>query len=413
MSHSGLVIRALMVSAVAVSVACAAEAALSANLVQGGDFETSTYLKTAATPDGIPVHRFSQQYDMGMWLAKWGPPSQGGLAGFSQYDDPRDLNETGGDTQSTGDLGTVNRSVDPLNPGNHILEPVLFRPRWGQWVEAPAGHVPGPMSFSFDMLVKEWDAINMNNGRVWVYGSNSLPTNDESYCEDVSGALVPTGVDMLVQFRYSQGRGLSNPGYLDVWQHVSTDSPSTLLWGDLNNPANTNVLTTELTQTYAYYAVIVYSVVYPEEHPYFWLYDNKITDTFAQGFDNFDLRVSVDDGPDYSQYLCDFNLDGLVNVQDINPFVKALTDQAGYTTDLLGYMAANSIPAGDFDPVLMAIDPTQDGSVSPWPINVQDINPFVAALTGAGVDTANLTVIPEPASLGLLTLGGLALLRRR
>ncbi|MCC7406929.1 MAG: PEP-CTERM sorting domain-containing protein, partial [Phycisphaeraceae bacterium] len=105
--------------------------------------------------------------------------------------------------------------------------------------------------------------------------------------------------------------------------------------------------------------------------------------------------------------------DGLVNVQDINPFVKALTNSAGYTTDLLGYMALASIPAGDFDLVLMAIDPTQDGSVNPWPINVQDINPFVAALTGAGVDAASLAVIPEPASLSLLALGGLALIRRR
>ncbi|MCC7145326.1 MAG: hypothetical protein IT443_02665 [Phycisphaeraceae bacterium] len=359
---------------VAVLFVCAlpAEAGLSGNLVSGGDFEDTSYLKTDDSPDGVLIHRFSQANDVGLWLAKWGPPSQGGLAGFSLYDDPRDLNETGGDTQSTGDLGSVNRSVDPLNPGNHILEPVLFRPRWGQWIEAPANHVPGPMSFSFDMLVKEWDTINMNNGRVWLYGSNSLPTNDESYCEDVSGALVPSGADMLVQFRYSQGRGLSNPGYLDVWQDVSTDAPSTLLWGDLNNPANTNILTTELTQTYAYYAVIVYAVVYPEDHPYFWLNGGKITDTFAQGFDNFDLRVSVG-------VPGDFNGDGQVTLSDINPFKLALTDVAAWQAQYP-------------DVILAGVDPNGDGVVT-----LSDINPFKQLLTGG-----QGAVIPEPGAATIL-----------
>ena len=60
----------------------------------------------------------------------------------------------------------------------------------------------------------------------------------------------------------------------------------------------------------------------------------------------------------------DLNCDGATNVFDIDPFVLALTDPAGY---------AAAYPACD---VLLA-DLNGDGTV-----NVFDIDPFVAALTG-------------------------------
>jgi hypothetical protein len=60
----------------------------------------------------------------------------------------------------------------------------------------------------------------------------------------------------------------------------------------------------------------------------------------------------------------DLNCDDVVNVFDIDPFVLALTDAAGY---------AAQFPSCDY----MAADTNQDGDV-----NVFDIDPFVALLTG-------------------------------
>ena len=62
--------------------------------------------------------------------------------------------------------------------------------------------------------------------------------------------------------------------------------------------------------------------------------------------------------------LGDLNCDGMVNVFDIEPFVLALIDEAGY---------AAQFPTCDY----MAADTNQDGDV-----NVFDLDPFVALLTG-------------------------------
>ncbi|MCC7407241.1 MAG: PD40 domain-containing protein [Phycisphaeraceae bacterium] len=62
----------------------------------------------------------------------------------------------------------------------------------------------------------------------------------------------------------------------------------------------------------------------------------------------------------------DFNGDGVVNVQDINPFVLALTNLPAYMQQ---YPQIS----------ITEVDPLDDGV-----INVQDINPFVAILTGGG-----------------------------
>ncbi|MCC7147034.1 MAG: PEP-CTERM sorting domain-containing protein [Phycisphaeraceae bacterium] len=374
---------------------------MSSNLVQGGDFEDTSYLKTQASPDGVLTHRFSQQYDLGKWLAKWGPPTQdGGYGGFSSYNNPRNLAETGGDgTQQASNLGTMNRSVDPLNSSNHILEGTMFRPRWGQWIQAPENHVAGPIQFNFDFMQSDWNA-SLGWGWVYVYGLNFLPENDVSYCTDSQPgcALTPLGAvdeatqmdgDLLIKFQYDRWMSESIPNYFDTWHQVSTSDATGAgtLWGQVGIGANTNILTTTLTQTYQYYAVIGQVLVYDEGHPYFWLNAGKISDTFSQGFDNISLKLSVQ-GPSFLPG--DFNGDGTITLSDINPFKLALTDTAAWQAQFPSV-------------VLTEVDPNGDGVIT-----LSDINPFKAILTG-GSNAA----IPEPATLSLLALGALVLVRRR
>ncbi len=86
----------------------------------------------------------------------------------------------------------------------------------------------------------------------------------------------------------------------------------------------------------------------------------------------------------------DFNGDGLVNTEDINPFILALTQPGEYET-VYGTSAAAREPSGD------------------GLLNTEDINVFIALLTGGG----QAGVIPEPAGGMVLALGGAALLARR
>ncbi|MCC7145426.1 MAG: hypothetical protein IT443_03195 [Phycisphaeraceae bacterium] len=387
-----------------------ASAVLSGNLVGGGDFENTSYLVNETSPDAIPPHRFSQTYDMSRWISHWGPPGNpGGLGGFSTYNNPRNLAETGGDgTQTASNLGNMNRSVDPTNANNHIMEAVMFRPSMVQWIAAPANQKPGPMSFSYDFLMDfGYDNTTDLWGRVYVYGMNYLPPNDVTFfrspapgapgATDVyDPALNPDDGAELFHNTYGtwiQGatNGIDPPfQYYNVWQHYDTDeylnegdgpiepdgSPDYQWWGG-------HLITTELTETFAYYVVAVYPLVYDESDPYFWLYGGKIADEFCFGFDNFELQVSV-------QIRGDFNDDGVVTLSDINPFKLALADTPAWQAQYPG------IP-------LDLVDPNDDGVIT-----LSDINPFKAILTGSSG-----AIIPEPATASLLAIGALALIRRR
>ncbi len=91
----------------------------------------------------------------------------------------------------------------------------------------------------------------------------------------------------------------------------------------------------------------------------------------------------------------DFSGDGRINTEDINPFVLALTDPAGY---------AAAYP----DWPLTLLDLSGDGVV-----DVGDINLFISALVGAAGQQAEATIIPEPASLATLAAALVLLPRRR
>ena len=115
--------------------------------------------------------------------------------------------------------------------------------------------------------------------------------------------------------------------------------------------------------------------------------------------EQYTQQFSLDDASDpllldfvvpASILLGDLDGDGDVDGVDIDPFVQILSGNLPYD------------PAGDFD---------GDGDV-----DGVDIDPFVGALSGSGMATSALTslaVVPEPTTLVLFGLGGLAALGRR
>jgi len=112
-----------------------------------------------------------------------------------------------------------------------------------------------------------------------------------------------------------------------------------------------------------------------------------VSDTYTTSFD-------VVPEPVYPKG--DMNCDFIVNAQDINPFVMALTNlplwQATYPVAAPG--TVDILEVGDIDGM--------------FGFNAHDINPFVYLLT-----MGEYFHVPEPATLGLLLVGGLGILLRR
>lgn len=116
---------------------------------------------------------------------------------------------------------------------------------------------------------------------------------------------------------------------------------------------------------------------------------------------NYGLSFNLSNVTSFSYLLGDMNLDGVVNNQDITAFVLALTDPNAYA---VMYPTANLLQVGDIN-----------GDLS---FDNQDINPFVTLLTGSGMSLSgselnSLGVIPEPASLLLISIGSMLMLSRR
>ena len=107
-------------------------------------------------------------------------------------------------------------------------------------------------------------------------------------------------------------------------------------------------------------------------------------------FDN----LTVEYVGDVELLVGDMNADGVVDTGDVAPFVLALTDPAAYMTQF-GVDEATMIAAGDIN---------GDGA-----FDTGDVAPFVQLLVGDGQAAS----VPEPASLTILGVGGLMLLRRR
>lgn len=104
--------------------------------------------------------------------------------------------------------------------------------------------------------------------------------------------------------------------------------------------------------------------------------------------------------PAPSFVLGDFDLNGSLTNGDIQAMLDALTDLAGYKS-AHGLSDADLLAVGDID---------GSGSVTNG-----DIQSLLDLLTGSSASASGEidTPVPEPASLGLMMLGGLALIRRR
>jgi hypothetical protein len=403
--------------------------ALSSNLISSGTFEGAGFgtgseviepvikvSDSALTPEEVtagtnPVRawQFHPAFDLGKWIGTWG---------VTTWDDPRAAYAGG------NDIAPHNRSVVTRNSQSAgIMEGVAFRMGVGTFMQTPSHMIAGAAQLDFDYFFRYWEG----NPTAGSYDPEVMDATPQILQLEVWGIMeaeMPTWQD-----RYGPGGGNSiarsemvamgwDPLYfapdMNSQQHgkwlagtpidgpfamgLPTDTPSASVWKTLSDgvtvysgsqasPTTTTVDGSfSIAQKYDYLYVFAYLVTYSEGHPKFWLEGGSPADTMSVAIDNVTLQVSV--GPSFIPG--DFNGDGVVTLSDINPFKLALTDTAAWQAQYP-------------EVVLEEVDPNGDGVIT-----LSDINPFKAILTGGvGAD------VPEPASLGLLVVGALALARRR
>ncbi|MCC7147050.1 MAG: hypothetical protein IT443_11450 [Phycisphaeraceae bacterium] len=403
--------------------------ALSSNLIPSGTFEGEgfgteseviepvikmsdselTPEEVAAGTDPVRAWGFHPAFDMGKWIGTWG---------VSVWDDPRAA-YAGGEAVAPHNRSTV--TVGGQDAG--VMEGVAFRMGVGTFVQTPSNMVAGAAKMDFDYFFRYWEG----NPTAGSYDPGVMDATPQILQLEVWGIMeadMPTWED-----RYGPGGGNStarsemvamgwDPLYfapnLNSQQHgkwlagtpidapfamgLPTDTPEASVWktlsdgvtvydGSMANPTTTvEDGSFTIAQAYDYLYVFAYLVTYSESHVNFWLLGGAPSDPMSVAIDNVTLQVSV--GPSFIPG--DFNGDGTVTLSDINPFKLALTDTAAWQAQYP-------------EVILEEVDPNGDGVIT-----LSDINPFKAILTGGvGAD------VPEPASLGFLVVGALALTRRR
>ena len=361
---------------------------MSYNLFPGGDFETdpsfvepgiSDYYRTPYqdSPTGARSWVFDMGptaatgYDLGRWVGAWD---------ISHHENPRDP-AAWQDPDEVTQLKSANRSEDPTS-GNRFME----IPRFYSWVisvEAPpSGHVAGDLQLEFDWYFEPWD---LTMGEPW----RNLITVDVRGINtaDLPPLVAPTMPPNTPTIFWGPNTNIGTQLYQPFYYNADPTSPSYLAssggWQHFDSGRIT------LAAEYEWYEVRLIGSAYGESHSYQWYYNpHPPADTLTVAWDNVDLRLTWERG--------NFNGDDTVNLLDINAFVLALTNPTQYTLDY---------PLVD----LTSVDPNGQ---APCP-NLLDINAFVSLLTGGTGGGASSETVPEPASIALLFLAGLALLRRR